>query len=83
MEFDCKIGGVKYTGIELLDVQISLPTVKTQQESIPGADGVIDLTDVLGSEPAYGNRAVKLRFGSIRQEASTSMLLRVRCMASA
>lgn len=63
MEFDCKIGGVKYTGLELLDVQISLPTVKTQQESIPGADGVIDLTDVLGSEPAYGNRVVKLRFG--------------------
>lgn len=63
MEFDCKIGGVKYTGLELLDVQIGLPTVKTQQESVPAADGVIDLTDVLGSGPAYGNRTVKLRFG--------------------
>lgn len=63
MEFDCKIGGVKYAGLELLDVQIGLPNVKTQQESVPGADGVIDLTDVLNGGPAYGNRAIKLRFG--------------------
>ena len=63
MEFDCKIGGVKYAGLELLDVQIGLPSVKTQQESVPGADGVIDLTDVLNGGPAYGNRTIKLRFG--------------------
>lgn len=63
MEFDCKIGGVEYAGLELLDVQIGLPSVKTQQESVPGADGVIDLTDVLNGGPAYGNRAIKLRFG--------------------
>lgn len=63
MEFDCKIGGVKYAGLELLDVQIGLPNVKTQQESVPGADGVIDLTDVLNGGPAYGNRTIKLRFG--------------------
>lgn len=63
MEFDCKIGGVEYAGLELLDVQIGLPSVKTQQESVPGADGVIDLTDVLNGGPAYGNRSIKLRFG--------------------
>lgn len=63
MEFDCKIGGVKYAGLELLDAQIGLPIVKTKQESVPGADGVIDLTDVLNGGPAYGNRSIKLRFG--------------------
>lgn len=63
MEFDCKIDGVKYAGLELADVQIGLPSVKTQQESVPGADGVIDLTDVLNGGPAYGNRTIKLRFG--------------------
>ena len=63
MEFDCKIGGVKYAGLELLDAQIGMPIVKTKQESVPGADGVIDLTDVLNGGPAYGNRSIKLRFG--------------------
>lgn len=63
MEFDCKIGGVKYAGLELLDVQIGLPDIKTQSESVPGADGKIDLTDALMGGPVFGNRQIKLRFG--------------------
>lgn len=60
---ECRIDGFKWDGLELLDVQIGLPTVKVQTESVPGADGVLDLTEALNGEAVYGNRNIKLQFG--------------------
>lgn len=47
MALTCKIGGVQYAALDLMSVQIGLPTVKTQTESVPGADGELDLTAAL------------------------------------
>lgn len=63
MALTCKIGGVQYAALDLMSVQIGLPTVKTQTESVPGADGELDLTDALTGGPVFGNRQIKLRFG--------------------
>ncbi len=63
MELSCKIGGVQYTGLQLMGVQIGLPDVKTQTVSVPGADGELDLTDALTGEPVFGNRTIKLKLG--------------------
>lgn len=63
MPLTCKIGGALYTALELKDAQVGLPTIKTQTESIPGADGELDLTDALTGEPVFGNRQIKLQFG--------------------
>ena len=63
MALTCKIGGVQYTALDLMSVQIGLPDIKTQSESVPGADGEIDLTDALTGGPVFGNRQIKLRFG--------------------
>lgn len=61
MALSCKIGGVQYAGLQLMGVQIGLPTVKTQTVSVPGADGELDLTDALTGEPVFGNRTIKLK----------------------
>lgn len=63
MALTCKIGGVQYAALDLMSVQIGLPTVKTQTESVPGADGELDLTAALTGGPVFGNRQIKLRFG--------------------
>ena len=62
MALTCKIGGVQYTALDLMSVQVGLPDIKTQSESVPGADGEIDLTDALTGGPVFGNRQIKLRF---------------------
>lgn len=62
MALTCKIGGVQYAALDLMSVQIGLPTVKTQTESVPGADGELDLTAALTGGPVFGNRQIKLRF---------------------
>lgn len=63
MALTCKIGGVQYAALDLMSVQVGLPTVKTQTESVPGADGELDLTAALTGGPVFGNRQIKLRFG--------------------
>ena len=63
MALTCKIGGVQYAALDLMSVQIGLPTVKTQTESVPGADGELDLTAALTGGPVFGNRQIKIRFG--------------------
>lgn len=63
MALTCKLGGVQYAALDLMSVQIGLPTVKTQTESVPGADGELDLTAALTGGPVFGNRQIKLRFG--------------------
>lgn len=63
MALTCKIGGVQYAALDLMSVQIGLPAVKTQSESVPGADGELDLTAALTGVPVFGNRQIKLRFG--------------------
>lgn len=63
MALTCKIGGVQYAALDLMSVQIGLPTVKTQTESVPGADGELDLTAALTGGPVFGNRQIKMRFG--------------------
>ena len=63
MALTCKIGGVQYAALDLMSVQIGLPTVKTQTESVPGADGELDLTAALTGGPVFGDRQITLRFG--------------------
>lgn len=46
---------------------ISPPSVKTRYVEIPGADGVIDLTDSLTGRPAYNNREGSIEFYVLNQ----------------
>ena len=48
-------------GLKLRSLIISLPEAKVNQVDIPGADGVIDLTDALG-EIRYNNREIQMIF---------------------
>lgn len=49
-------------GLILTDAEIGLPEVKTSTIDIPGADGVLDLTEALDGTVHYGNRELKLTF---------------------
>lgn len=46
---------------------IDPPPVKTRYVEIPGADGVIDLTDSLTGKPAYNNREGSIEFYVLNQ----------------
>ncbi len=48
-------------GLNLRSMFIGLPETKTNTVDIPGADGVLDLTEALGSV-RYGNREIELGF---------------------
>ena len=48
----------------LASKEIGAPTVKTSQIDIPGADGVLDMTDFFG-EPKYENVQHKFEFSTI------------------
>lgn len=48
-------------GLKLETIQLSFPEAKTDQIDIPGANGVIDLTEVNG-QVCYKNRAMTLTF---------------------
>lgn len=52
-------------GLKLRSLVISLPETKVKPVDIPGADGVIDLTDVLG-EVRYNNREIQMIFDVIK-----------------
>lgn len=49
-------------GLILAKQDIGLPTVKTTVVDIPGANGVLDLTESLTGAVCYGNRTLKLTF---------------------
>ena len=48
-------------GLKLETIQLSFPEAKTDQIDIPGANGVIDLTEVNG-QVCYKNRTMTLTF---------------------
>ena len=48
--------------VVLTNKEIPLPTVKTSTVDIQGADGVLDLSEVLTGDVKYGNRVLKLTF---------------------
>ena len=48
--------------IVLTKTEIPLPTVKTSTVDIKGADGVLDLSEVLTGDVLYNNRTIKLTF---------------------
>lgn len=49
-------------GLILTDVKISPPEPKLITVDIPGADGIIDLTEVLNGEAKYQNRTIEITF---------------------
>lgn len=49
-------------GLILTDAEIGLPEVKNASIDIPGADGLLDLTEALDGNVHYGNRELKLTF---------------------
>ena len=51
--------------IILTKAEIPLPTPKTSYVDIKGADGVLDLTEVLTNDIQYNNRPIKLTFEMI------------------
>lgn len=56
--------GDKHTdewGLKLLQVSISMPEPKTNEEDVPGADGSLDLTEVMGPV-RFGNREIQMTF---------------------
>ena len=48
--------------IVLTKAEIPLPTPKTSTVDIKGADGLLDLSEVLTGDVLYDNRAIKLTF---------------------
>ena len=48
--------------IVLTKAEIPLPTTKTSTVNINGADGVLDLSEVLTGDIVYNNRTIKLTF---------------------
>lgn len=59
-------------GLILTDAEIGLPEVKTSTVSIPGADGVLDLTEALTGAVCYGNRELKLTFETTAKYSGSS-----------
>lgn len=49
-------------GLILSSKEISLPKAKTKTVEVPGADGVIDLTEVLTDDVKYQNRTLSFTF---------------------
>ena len=60
--FDNKISAYDDWNIVLVKSEIPLPTVKTSTVDIKGADGLLDLSNVLTGDIKYNNRTVKLTF---------------------
>ncbi len=57
--------GTKHTdtwGLRLKQINISMPAAKTMTIDIPGADGILDLSEVLTGDVKYGNRNIELVF---------------------
>lgn len=48
-------------GLKLQNLVVGMPDAKTNQTDIPGADGVLDLTDAMGTV-RYGNRELQMVF---------------------
>lgn len=53
----------KSWGMDLYDVDIGLPTVKTQYLELPLESTDIDLSEVVTGRPSYGTREIKLYLG--------------------
>jgi phage-related protein len=62
-------------GLILSSKDISLPKAKTKTVEIPGADGVIDLTEILTDDVKYENRTLSFTFTVIDPMASWSAVL--------
>lgn len=62
-------------GLVLSSKEISLPAAKLKTVEVPGADGVIDLTDVLVDDVKYENRTLSFTFTVIDPLASWAAVL--------
>lgn len=62
-------------GLILSSQTISLPKPKTKTVEVPGADGVIDLTECLTDDVKYQNRTLSFTFTVIDPMASWSAVL--------
>ena len=62
-------------GLILTSKDISLPEAKTKIVEVPGADGVIDLTEVLTDDVKYKNRKLSFTFTIVDPLASWSAVL--------
>ena len=54
--------------IVLTKTSISLPSVKTSTVDIKGANGILDLSEVLTGDVCYSNRDIKLTFSMMEDE---------------
>lgn len=57
--------GTKHTdtwGLKLKQINISMPKAKTMTIDIPGADGTLDISEVLTSDIKFDNRNIELVF---------------------
>lgn len=62
-------------GLILTSTDVSLPTPKTKTVEVPGADGVIDLTETLTDDIKYQNRKLSFTFTVVDPIASFSAVL--------
>lgn len=62
-------------GLILSSKDISLPKPKTKTVEVPGADGVLDLTEVLTDDIKYQNRPLSFNFTVVDPMASWSAVL--------
>ncbi len=62
-------------GLILTSKTISLPKPKTKTVEVPGADGVIDLTECLTDDVKYQNRSLQFTFTVIDPMASWAAVL--------
>ena len=62
-------------GLILSSKNISLPKAKTKTVEVPGADGVLDLTECLTDDVKYKNRTLQFTFTVIDPLASWAAVL--------
>ena len=51
---------------------VNLPSVRTKNVEIPGANGSVDLTEILSGEPLYGDRTGSFDFLPLNDIRGTS-----------
>lgn len=70
-------------GLLLAQKSIGVPSVKMASVDVPGADGLIDLTEVVAGRPIYGNRKLSFTFITTDSLSGTSWSELLTAMSTA
>lgn len=75
--FNNEISAYKDWNIILTKSEIAFPEPKTSIVNIKGADGVLDLSEVLSGDIKYSNRSIKLTFELLNDTEYTELITKI------